>query len=172
MTRIPSPGQPKIELAVAIDFTSADTAIDMRKKVAKCYLEAEPFLKGPNGEQLVLRLAEKSEKLKAGLFKFLSKNQHLKPLSVKVETKNFSSRFRGNSTDFASNYDCPTILHETLHWLGLSDEYPEPEFDYGCRILGPKVQLCTIKGTLTAPQKQHVICAICSNLWRRRRGRK
>ncbi|MES2964340.1 MAG: hypothetical protein V4760_10645, partial [Bdellovibrionota bacterium] len=40
------------------------------------------------------------------------------------------SNQRANMLTFTSNIDCPAILHEFLHHLGLPDEYYEPELGH------------------------------------------
>ena len=47
---------------------------------------------------------------------------------------------RGNAENYASDFNCATITHELLHFLGLCDEYqedPNNTAESQCRALGP-----------------------------------
>ena len=51
-------------------------------------------------------------------------------------------KVRSNTEDWGTDVGCPTILHETFHYLGLVDEYEETEHGpYPCRALGPQISL-------------------------------
>lgn len=74
--------------------------------VNSCLQKYEPFLKGPNGEKLSIRATN---------------NSKIDPISIDV----LSSGMRAHAHGYNEDIDCPTVLHETLHILGLEDEYPE-----------------------------------------------
>lgn len=109
----------------------------MRDNAAKCLAEAAPFLKGPNGESLRIQYSEDAS---------LPEN------IINIE----KAGIRDDSHHYGGDTECSRVLHETLHLLGLVDEYVETEkgfyvnpetgkpFNdgnkaaYDCRAIGPK----------------------------------
>ncbi len=94
---------------------------EFHEKATRCYQAADRALLGPSGEHLHIRLATPNEE---GL---------LPPVhDINVA----DGRFRGDSDDYnSSTFDCPTILHESLHLMGLVDEYKETKIGL---VLDPK----------------------------------
>ena len=93
-----------------------------RKLVTDCLNGYEGKLKGKDGKELVLRLTD---------------NPSVPEHRIEI----MGSSFRSNSLQYQAGIACPVVLHETLHLLGLADEYQErgkanePQLD--CRPAGP-----------------------------------
>lgn len=113
-----------------------------REKVQKCFDQANPYLKGPDGEDLSLRLWRKNP----------SDRTRSEPPEVKISIHS-GNHFRSNATQYAADIDCPTMIHETMHLLGLADEYDDETRGhvvdpatgetrtikgYDCRALAPR----------------------------------
>jgi hypothetical protein len=96
--------------------------------VTQCFQYLNPYLKGPNGEQMNLRLPLPTD-----------------PMLPKVHQVEVSDEcgYRGEALCWRPVYTCETALHETMHHLGLVDEYRETESNLGCRSLGPADSLMT-----------------------------
>jgi len=108
------------------------------KKIQACYDLAAPRLRGPNGEYLRIGLSRHFPTLP---------QPEISP--VRITKQMF---FRSNSKNWESSPDCPLIVHETLHLLGLVDTYREKDYvntvkvngksksflKYDCRSIGPK----------------------------------
>ena len=107
---------PYFEATVDLKFKDGDDAASAKlqskyeTKARECYKEATPYLRGPNGEFLVLKLAKDDPGM---------------PKPPPSEIAIADSGKRADSEDWNSDIDCPTILHETMHLLGLVDEYRE-----------------------------------------------
>jgi hypothetical protein len=97
-------------------------------QVTQCFQSLNPYLKGPNGEQMNLRLPLASD-----------------PMLPKVHQIGVSEAcgYRGEAECWRPVYTCVTALHETMHQLGLVDEYREIESTLGCRSIGPADSLMT-----------------------------
>lgn len=108
------------------------------ERVASCYAAANPFLRGPSGEFLSIHLAPADgeidglppeitisllDSVSLGWFWFGS-----------FSAQEVSSP-RGNSHQWVRSFGCAAILHETLHLLGLVDEYVDGVPDVGPRLL-------------------------------------
>jgi hypothetical protein len=101
-----------------------DVNVNFHNRVSKCLKEFENTLKDPRaGKAFVIRLSD---------------NASLPPLPISI----VASGKRANSANYPSDIGCPVILHETLHLLGLPDEYPDSHPAMGesasdCRITAP-----------------------------------
>ncbi|MBI3555679.1 MAG: hypothetical protein HY074_05410 [Deltaproteobacteria bacterium] len=96
-----------------------------RAKLEACLVRVRPLLRGPGGATLDIKLAAAGQ------------TEVPQPPSIAVRTDEHSS-VRGNSEFWNMSVgDCATMLHETLHWLGLPDEYRETEWNEECRSIGP-----------------------------------
>lgn len=100
LTKI-GPGNFKSELNLL--FVPQEYHSDMIKKVDTCMKEANSYLKGKNGETLQLSLSEKAPQVTIRVTEDLTQNVHSHLYNTKVS--------------------CPTILHELMHLMGLTDEY-------------------------------------------------
>ncbi len=120
----PINGQPRIfGNKVAIQRTSnLDYRIDlsisfktrheeMQSRVRNCYQQAKKYLLGPNSERIHLYLNEKPS---------------LTPYVIAVVPMGH----RSSTGSLVENAECSTIIHETLHFLGLMDEYHESLLKY------------------------------------------
>ncbi len=98
-----------------LNFTMADGSSNpeliakMRAQANACYQKADPALLGPNGEHLRLRLSEAGD----------APAPPAVPLSVVTQTG------RDDSQHWSAKTSCSIILHESLHLMGLVDEYKE-----------------------------------------------
>jgi len=87
-----------------------------------CLEQLNPYLKGPDGEQLKIKFISKSP-----MFRTITEDD---PPNVLI---NLGARqSRSNSRKYACDIDCPTMLHEILHLTGLVDEYKE-------KVIGVKI---------------------------------
>ena len=101
----------------------------VRQRVTSCFNKYQNALKDEYGREIKLTLWDKSMK---GI---------KKPKSNKV--KLVSKGLRSTSSDWSLDLKCFTIVHETLHLLGLADEYSEAISGdakssdlYECRAIG------------------------------------
>ncbi|MGK5088500.1 hypothetical protein WDW86_13155 [Bdellovibrionota bacterium FG-2] len=99
-----------------------------------CYDRVRPKLRGLHGEHLKIALARTRPGLPAAEESAIKINKHW--------------FFRSDSTEWKNHPGCPLIVHETLHLLGLVDEYAETKIKilgpdtlkhlaYDCRSIGP-----------------------------------
>jgi hypothetical protein len=116
-----------IELALPVRFVDDSSAADwvslaptLASRAKQCLAEARPYLLGPQGETLSIRLVEP--------------NSEQAFHTVKVT----AAALRGHSHLWQAGWQCPEILHEVFHLLGLVDSYQEPGGRYSCRVLGPQ----------------------------------
>lgn len=85
-----------------------------RQKVIGCFDKYNERLVDEKGRSMALRLFNKDEHPSVEV-----------PPKVKVTIKDFT--FRSNSHAYSSEIDCETIIHESFHLLGLTDEYVEED---------------------------------------------
>lgn len=101
----------------------------MYQKTKTCMSDLSPYLKGPNGESLDIKIVTPNEKL-PGLPK-------INPVNIDVLQGH--TTFRGHSREFGSNFNCTTVGHEIMHHLGLCDEYHETveplKSKFSCRFV-------------------------------------
>lgn len=140
----------EVQALIDIKFQSENQNLDLAafaRRYQSCLDEARPFLKGPEGQQLEIRLLTDAEKERAPRSSIPSQNvMEVHPTLLRENTGNISL-----------SSSCPAILHETLHLLGLEDEYADSEFP--CRIT-PKTN--TIMGShLSATEESQVKVCDC-----------
>lgn len=101
----------------------------MMQRTKECLVEASPFMKGPNGELIELVALTPDE------IKKLPRKQRPKENNISIEKADFGT----NAAQYAESVQCPTIVHEVLHLMGLCDEYEETRSKYGdmwnCRVV-------------------------------------
>lgn len=85
-----------------------------QNKTQTCLSEANKWMKGPNGEKLVLQVYNGHKDRKV-------------PPVAEIQVGKFE---RGDSEHWDNQFDCSAILHEVLHWAGLADEYVETSMGY------------------------------------------
>ncbi len=99
----------------------------MQTKMNECLQMVAPYLKGPDGNTITIRILSPDE------IKTLPRRQ--RPRKYKIEIGPDGSR--SNTRMFSADDDCATFTHEMLHHMGLQDEYHEadPEFasKWDCR---------------------------------------
>lgn len=136
----PQDGHPQIEIVIPMGFDITDegmTSHQMEQKVSACLAYVRPYLKGPHGEQVILRLATAKEKKPREFLFFISENKRLHPKFVEV----VKGTIREDSAKYSQSTVCSTILHEVLHLLGLVDEYNNND-----KVLDPTCPKCRVKG--------------------------
>ncbi len=134
------------EASVVINFQYLSGSLNGEQMMARannCFNMLAPALKTPNGEQLRVRYLSPSQ-ADSQLRPFE------RPRNINVTLNQGSlganSELRGNTATFTDTFGCETIMHETLHYLGLCDEYEEhdktPGTDgrnladnYACRVV-------------------------------------
>ncbi len=80
----------------------------MRERVSFCYRQISPYLNGPNGETMTLRLADE-------------RDDQLLPPEIEIGVNSYMLRM--TATEWDTEHDCSALVHESLHLLGLVDEY-------------------------------------------------
>jgi hypothetical protein len=132
----------KLNFANKANDDSLNAEIAQRTK--ECYANMSKYLKGPKGEELNLNLIPAEDY-----------SSNVPGVYIKI----MGADHRSNSSEWNKYIDCPTIIHETLHLVGLCDEYKERSsgyvFDevdkvrrkvesgalfpqYDCRAIGPE----------------------------------
>jgi hypothetical protein len=114
LDRLPdSGGKPVLRASVNLQFVgpggaASPQAAQMADRVRQCYQLVSPKLKGPNGEQLTLNLL----------------NNPTDTQSVRRITL-IDNSIRADAGTWSAQSNCETMIHETMHILGLCDEYRE-----------------------------------------------
>lgn len=93
---------------------------DLWRMASACLAQVEPYLRGPNGEQLVITL----------------NNGPIGGLEAQQITVT-SENVRGHSRYWTTQWGCHEIVHEVLHLLGNVDAYADGG-SYDCRAPGPR----------------------------------
>lgn len=117
--RLTRAGENKYVAEVNVDFVPAaeydgaagrSDELDalFRQRVSQCLLAVKSVLKSPAGEELEIKLSAKGA-------------SDPPPQQIEIATLNH----RSSSRKYESGIDCPTVIHEVLHLLGLCDEYAE-----------------------------------------------
>lgn len=114
LRRLPTkPGAPaRFEAALNLRFSAGDELSreqlkQFKRRLRACYDAASAYLKGPDGEELRLRLTDREE------------SRLSSPIQIQLKPR----VARENSGTWSVNSPCPSLLHESLHHLGLVDEY-------------------------------------------------
>jgi hypothetical protein len=81
----------------------------------QCLTQYNRHLKGPNGEQIVILINEQYP--------------GTRPVQTDINIVR-GENVRSHSRGWAHDIDCPTVLHELLHLVGLCDEYRETAIGY------------------------------------------
>lgn len=133
-------GDNKYEAYLNIEFSSNNgaktTGEEMMKRAQACMGVVSPYFKGPNGEELTIKIVNSENDLNS-----LPLNQ--RPTKVNIGIAGVG--FRSHSKMYEENIDCPVITHEVLHLFGLCDEYKEQwkgeGQNFDCRVVptGPSV---------------------------------
>jgi hypothetical protein len=120
-------GETKWTVALALDVESGNeiSGDEMFNRVKKCMATANQAMKGPSGETIDFKILNRSENRR------LPYNKRAPLSSIKIEPVGT----RSHSRAYAADIDCPTIVHEVLHLLGLCDEYEANYDGYQCRAV-------------------------------------
>jgi hypothetical protein len=119
----------KIKAVLNVEFTGNSDGVTekiMLNRARGCLNSIQSGLKGPSGEKLAISLLTPEE------VRLLPANLRPKKTTITIAASNA----RSHSKAYASSIDCPVILHEVLHLLGLCDEYPGEGDNYPCRAVG------------------------------------
>jgi hypothetical protein len=85
----------------------------------KCFDNLEPYLKGPNGESLRIKISNQA------------------PRQDVLVTHNTIQSY---TSEYSDQLTCAGLLHETFHAFGMSDEYEETSSGYNLdKITGKKI---------------------------------
>lgn len=85
----------------------------MLARSRECISRANEHLRGPGGEQLVIQLLTPEET------SALPESERPRNVNIHIDDPGAG----GHSYNFPSTFNCPDIVHEFLHHLGLCDEY-------------------------------------------------
>ena len=88
-------------------------------KAQTCLKKANQKMLGPNGEKLKINI-------QAPIMQDKAKCSDEQVIDIIIS----SSDFRSNWRRYESDINCPTIIHEVLHLLGLHDEYEEKSIGF------------------------------------------
>jgi hypothetical protein len=112
-------GKANYEAVVQVNFTGAtNLTAEMLQRTRDCFQREAPYMKGPSGEQLRIRVITPADAANLRGYRNLPK-----PVDISVTQQD--PGYRGNAGMFGTNFTCSTITHEFLHHLGLTDEYHE-----------------------------------------------
>ena len=88
----------------------------MLESINSCLKRVNPFLTGPNDERM----------------KIIVKGKNIGELEAQnVNIVQITAQRNPYNTFSFLNYNCPVLIHEIIHFLGIEDEYPAPGFN--CR---------------------------------------
>lgn len=95
-----------------------------RKKVKSCYEDAG-YIRDPDGQGLRLMLTEPGQR----------SHEALRPITITLH----NDLSHANSRNYYRQASCRTIIHESLHMLGLWDEYAEGRKNLACRSVNNSI---------------------------------
>lgn len=120
----------KHQIVLNLDFaykTGGLSPNEMMNRVRQCLKNINPNLGSEDNQLEIIAITPEEAKSKPSLSK-------LAPAKISIEGPNF----RSHSASYSDAAECTTIVHETLHLLGLCDEYPERDkslMNATCRIV-------------------------------------
>ena len=121
-------GRNNYEVLLDVNFPGR-RGLEMHARARQCLDEAAPFMRGPGGENLAIRLLSTPE------LRALPEDQRPRRYDIRVT----DAHERANMLGYPADIDCGTIIHEVLHLLGLVDEYTEYDRSFGmgydCRVV-------------------------------------
>jgi hypothetical protein len=101
----------KTAAAAAVETLNGEASAAKYQKTKECFQKMSGKLRSPNGVVIDLKIADHETAKK------------ITPAPVAIE----NSDFRSASLNWEGDIDCPTIVHETLHLMGLCDGYHEED---------------------------------------------
>lgn len=113
--------------ALSLDVQSRHgvTSAEMFGRINQCMSAVNPAMRGPNNEQLEIKILTPDEASKLPRGK--------RPPTVEIDIQPTGAR--SHSKAYAADINCSTIVHEVLHLLGLCDEYNGDGDGYQCRAV-------------------------------------
>lgn len=128
-TLIKRVSQNQYEAILNLNFVSAGGALSssaMQSRIQACLNAADQSFKGPNGESLKILIYTPAE------IRALNIPGNQKPRSVDIRLTAGSSAISSisNTLTFPDDMDCPAVVHELFHHLGLADECLETRPEY------------------------------------------
>lgn len=126
-----SEGFNRVRAVLSVEFTGTSDNVTgemMLERSRSCLNSIQGSLRGPRGEELSISLLTENE------LRAMPRNLRPSTTSITIAPENA----RSHSLAYASSIDCPVILHEVLHLLGLCDEYPGDHDTYACRAVGAR----------------------------------
>lgn len=120
----------KHQIVLNLDFSYLAGGLspsEMMNRVRQCLKDINPYLGSEDNQLEIIAITPEEAKSKPSLSK-------LSPAKISIEGPNF----RSHSRSYSDAAECTTIVHETLHLLGLCDEYPERDkslMNATCRII-------------------------------------
>lgn len=120
-------GPQKWVAALSLDVRSRHgvSSAEMFGRINQCINAVNPAMRGPNNEQLEIKILTPDEASKLPRAK--------RPPTVQIEIQPTGAR--SHSKAYAADINCSTIVHEVLHLLGLCDEYKGDDDGYQCRAV-------------------------------------
>lgn len=103
----------------------------MFQRSRECLNQANPYMRGPNGELLEIELLSHEQN------RNLPVEERPRDLSITINKPGEG----GHSYNFRTGFSCSDIVHEYLHHLGLCDEYApngtmtSGNYDFSCRVV-------------------------------------
>ena len=117
------------DAVVNIDFQQVNGSVspaEMKTRINNCLVGFTPHLRSPTGETLNIRVMTPAE------IETTYPISHRPPAAVVklhqgivTNPDGSTGQFRADAANYPDNIACDVILHETLHHLGLCDEYAE-----------------------------------------------
>jgi hypothetical protein len=118
----------QIVLNIDFDYKSGGLSpAEMMNRMRQCLKDISPNLGSIDNQLEIVAITPEEAKTKPDLSK-------ISPAKISIEGPNF----RSHSASYSDAAECTTIVHETLHLLGLCDEYPERDaslMNATCRII-------------------------------------
>lgn len=145
----------KNQIVLNLDFAYESgglSSTEMMNRVRGCLKDANPFLGTDDNQLEIVALSPAEVRRDKSL-------GQLRPAKINLEGPNF----RSHSASYSDVADCTTIVHETMHLLGLCDEYPERDlslFDASCRIITTQDSIMRNKdNALSRSQEKTMDCS-------------
>ncbi len=117
-----------INVNLVTSEVTPENMASLEARMRSCVADWNPVMRGPRGEQLTIQLTNPTETAA------LPADAPRAPVHFVQVHNNYP---RANSNNYARTVDCPTIMHELMHLVGLCDEYAEsdPALGYQCRVV-------------------------------------
>lgn len=131
------------------------TPAQMMARANNCFQQMAPYLKSPAGQNLRIKYISPAE-ADSTLTSFQ------RPPNVDITLN--AGDVRGNATTFYETFQCETIVHETLHHLGLCDEYHENDATTILPGTNPEISMARAWSCRVTPQEVTIMNEIDSSV--------